>query len=113
MTKAVFKQHDHVFRVQIYGHAGFNPGNDPVCAAASMLAYTLLQCVIAEDDAGNLASFKNEIDEKAGTFHLRVSVKPDFVNKVAVMIGTIAAGFSILAHQYPKHVATEFLTPMN
>lgn len=110
MTKAIFKQHSHVFRVHVDGHA---TGNDVACTAASMLTYTLLMCVMAEDDAGSLINFKNEIDEKAGTFFLRVSVKPEFVSKVSVMIGTIAAGFTILANKYPEHVTVEFFTPIH
>lgn len=111
MTKAVFKQHDRVFRVHVDGHAAFNPGNDIVCAAASALAQTLLCCAAAEYEAGHLTMFKYQMDDENAELHLRMSAKPEWSSRVSTMVGTIASGFALLANKFPDHVTAEFITP--
>jgi uncharacterized protein YsxB (DUF464 family) len=109
MTSASFKQHGDVFRILIDGHAGFNlVGDDIVCAGASTLTYTLLQCLIREHKAGNMAVFDHDIDEKKGHFYVRMKPMPHAVGYVEVMVSTVASGFGLLAHKYPEHVNFQF-----
>lgn len=41
MTKARFNEDNEICRLVISDHAGYNPGNDIVCAGISAIAYTM------------------------------------------------------------------------
>ena len=73
------------------GHAGAGTyGQDPVCAALSMLMFTLLEALPAEGVERHLADA-----------YCRVR------GGCAETYGVIAAGLRLLAAEYPEHVCLE------
>lgn len=91
-----------VTTITVDGHAGFNPGNDIVCAAASMLTYTLVQNLLDLTGAGLLEWCKT--DEKDGSMKIKVKTnkKGEAVAKIAIK--TIMTGYELLQNQYPENV---------
>jgi len=97
LTRAVFRQQGSSYDIQIDGHAGFNPGNDIVCAACSMLAFSLLQYVM-----GLAAEGKAQIQEATngdGKYRLRFSSA-----NAEEAVKVIAGGFMLLSSEYPHNV---------
>ena len=78
-------------RITMTGHAGYNPGNDIVCAAESILMRTLLE---------SLEGANARYDEKEAYVEI---VAP--VNPVNILIwDTIKNGYQLLEKKYPKNV---------
>lgn len=75
------------------GHAGFNPGNDVVCAAASALAYTML---------GALSNLSNSIEYTAESGRVEVTAPDGAEARTIVM--TFIIGFLQLEAAQPKNV---------
>lgn len=101
-TIRIMRDKDHV-RISIHGHAGFNPGNDPVCAGVSMVCYMLL-CTLAKYDQGGIITglAAEAID---GNVTADFSVKHDDIWNNAWLI--FREGFEGLCNQYPDHVKWE------
>lgn len=78
-------------RITMTGHAGYNPGNDIVCAAESILMRTLLE---------SLEGASTRYDEKEAYVEI---VAP--VNPVNILIwDTIKKGYRLLEKKYPQNV---------
>lgn len=78
-------------RITMIGHAGYNPGNDIVCAAESILMRTLLE---------SLEEVSTKYDEKEAYVEI---VAP--VNPVNILIwDTIKKGYQLLEKKYPQNV---------
>ena len=90
-------------RVTVEGHAySGEPGHDLVCAAASVLAYTL---------AGNVANMKDHGQVRAPVLDLvsgkaEVSCNPVNRYKATVMLvfDAVCVGFELLASNYPDYI---------
>lgn len=108
MTRARVLIGEDNYSIIVKGHAGFNPGNDIVCAAVSTLMYTLLQCMIAENDAGNLEEFHSYLDERGGYMRLRVKPKAETAGYVDTMFSTISTGFALVSKKYHKNVRFKY-----
>lgn len=105
MTTATFEQAKNKYNITIEGHAGFNSnGADIVCSACSILAYTLMECILSLKDKGNTYDIKSEIDEKAGYFSAMITTKHDECNELNTTVHTIATGYALLQNSYPDHV---------
>ena len=62
--------YDRLF-LTIEGHSNFgNYGEDIVCAGISTLAYTLLNCMLDEESAGNIKLIRNIVRD--GFLHLEI-----------------------------------------
>lgn len=86
----------------IKGHANSAPqGQDLVCAAASVLAFTAAAC--AED---NRARFLPQIVKREGEMSIRCSPKKSHLAACRRMMDTVFAGYEILASRYPDFVRT-------
>ena len=84
--------------LEMYGHADYaDAGEDIVCAAASMLAYTLLERA-RELDARIHASIDS------GRLSLRCGVDMDNHPLLWSAFETVRAGFALLERKYPEHV---------
>lgn len=106
MLTALFQQDCTRFRIDITGHAEYNPGGpDIVCASTSTLAYTLLQCLIAEQDAGNMSVFKYRVDK--GDVHIKFTPRKETAEYMEVIVAVIVSGFAMLQKKYPEHVKVE------
>lgn len=105
MTTAHFEQTDSTFEVTISGHAGYETGKpDIVCAACSMLAYTLLESILAIEDMGGLAQFNSKMEQEAGYYHITLTAYTSMVHTVEIIMSTISTGFALLQHTYPANV---------
>ena len=84
----------------VRGHAGFSRyGSDIVCAAASMLAFTL---AAAMEEAGLQRA--PEIESACGNFRIAVRPREGERARVEAVFAAIGAGYRLLAARYPEYV---------
>ena len=84
----------------VRGHAGFSRyGSDIVCAAASMLAFTL---AAAMEEAGLQRA--PEIESACGSFRIAVRPREGERARVEAVFAAISAGYRLLAARYPEYV---------
>lgn len=88
--------------VSMKGHANYHPGNDIVCAAASMLACTFTAALEREKSAGALEHL--EILRDSGDLLVRYTPTPDSQDRISVILETIVTGYALLAGKYPQNV---------
>ena len=92
--------------MEIRGHAGAAPaGEDLVCAAASMLAWTLVDVV--SETAEYYAHV--EIREDGASITARASPDYELEDICYAVYDTIGTGFEILAEKYPEYVSYEMI----
>lgn len=84
--------------LSLTGHAGYKPGNDPVCAAASMLAALLP--VAAERISGRPPGRAELAPGRA-----RVALRDEKEERLVFHV--ILLGLRGLADNYPEHVKME------
>lgn len=78
----------------ITGHASGKPGENIICAGASMLAYTMAEALLnADTDV--------KIVDDGDTFKFKVKENP----KSKHVISTIMTGYKLLQDNYPKEVS--------
>ena len=91
MTHAVFAKNNGFHRISIKGHADYS-SPDIVCAAASMLACTLVSMISC------ISGASSSISDGCVTASVKSSEKTD------VIVSTIKRGFELLSEKYPKNV---------
>lgn len=89
MTNITIKEEKDKVIIDLIGHAGYNPGNDVVCAAISILTYTLLN-----ELANSKVPFKHKVSP--GKVHIETKRIP--------AIRTVITGWRLLEEAYPEHV---------
>ena len=90
------------YALEIDGHAGAGPvGEDLVCAAVSILGWTLLA-------GADKPEFDAEIRVDEGVANIAVRCRPREGSEqdCRVMLDTIWDGFQVLAEQEPEFVTT-------
>lgn len=93
--------------LHVKGHAGMNnPGNDIVCSAASILAYTLAQN-IKTAEAREKLKYRPKIKLSEGDAIISCRVKKDDYAEIIHAFLVIQTGYVLLAHNYPQFVAVE------
>lgn len=103
MTEVKYKQdRDHV-RISIHGHAMFQPGNDPVCAAISQNSYNLLRNLGIYEKGGIITGVAAEAVPGAVTADFYVKHK-DIWN---VVWSVILTGYRIIEEKYPQNIHVE------
>lgn len=86
------------------GHAGMSTvGNDVVCAAASILAYTVAQSVKTASEIGR-CKYAPTIKLKGGNAKVVCRMKAENFDEMAHTYLVIQTGFILLNHQYPQFV---------
>jgi uncharacterized protein YsxB (DUF464 family) len=90
------------YRVRIRGHAGFEPGKDIVCAAVSILTYTLAQKLT---DLQAEQKVVCGISMESGNAEFFVWVRCGHEQEFETVLDTIITGFELLAEKYPEHVS--------
>lgn len=94
----------------IKGHANTAPkGEDMVCAAATMLAYTVAQAVKFMYDSDKLKT-KPKIQFKDGEAVVIATPKEDAYAEVLLTYWVAQCGIHVLVHNYPNNVTLEHLT---
>ena len=92
------------------GHAGTAPkGEDLVCAAATMLAYTLAQTMQFYSETQKLAR-KPNIRLEDGNAYVVVTPKEEDYAEVLHSFWVVQCGIHVLAHNYPEAVRLGHLT---
>lgn len=107
MTKCKIVKDNNRYQVDISGHAGFSPGNDPVCAAISILSFTLMQMVTDMEATGGFREFYN--DYRSGVVHVDVTTASHARTELEGIIRTIRTGFELLQKRYPNNLQLEVL----
>lgn len=98
--------HREVNRVSIEGHAlSGEVGHDLVCAAASILTYTLAEFVKNMKEAGQ-TEFP-AIDLAEGHALIACNAPSRYKNSVTLAFDTVCAGFELLAQHYPDNISYE------
>ena len=105
MIHVSFKRvEDKSFLFKIDGHAGQNEkGQDIVCSAATILAYTLSQ-TMRYIEAQNGFEIKPYIELEEGSATVFARPKEEYEGEVAQSFFTIEVGYSLLAQNYPQYV---------
>lgn len=92
------------------GHAGTAPkGEDLVCAAATMLAYTVAQAMQFLYESGQLAK-KPKIRLVDGNATIVATPKEDTYAEALTVFWVAQCGIHVLAHNYPGAVRLGYLT---
>ena len=113
MVKAVFENNRETgtMRMSMHGHAGYDElGKDPVCAGASVLAFTLAQYVSNLEEEGGLES-KPTIRIATGNMRVKCRPKPACWGEAATIFNFTHLGMRLLSEAYPKHVQTKVVDP--
>lgn len=92
------------------GHAGAAPkGEDLVCSAATMLAYTVAQAVQFMHEQGQLKK-KPKISIKEGEATIIATPTEEGYAMALHTFWVAQCGIHVLQHNYPKFVTLEHLT---
>lgn len=89
-------------RLTMNGHACFNPGNDIVCAAASILSQTFLYALCEMGERGELTMFHAE-DEREGELSVFARAESK-TEKLMILYDAFLPGFYALSENYPQNV---------
>ena len=100
MTEIRQSRHSQWVKISVMGHAGFNPGNDPVCAAASVLTFQLLAMLEKMEESGDIGGLVSEVSDGKAIAGFRVMDE----NKWENVWETVRSGYEILAENYPENV---------
>ena len=100
MTNVSISKNGRRYTLDIEGHAGFNPGNDIVCAAVSMLACTLAATL--EESDSKAYTDTQEVTLEEGNVHIVFDARMPFAGKL--IIDQIRIGFMLLAEEYPQNI---------
>lgn len=102
MTTAAFEQDGNAFRACISGHSGFAAaGADIVCAACSMLGYTLMEQLARMDKRRLLTAASVNVSE--GRIDVCATAAEGALTAVQTLFQTIICGYSLIERQYPDY----------
>ena len=103
MITAIYYRNDH--RLTIDGHAYHaDPGQDIVCAAASILCYTLAASVNNMEARGEVRGAVVEVDDEYGSAVVACSHNEGNEGAVTTAFDTVCTGLKLLAENYPKNI---------
>lgn len=90
-------------KVTMAGHAdSAEYGHDLICAAASILAYTLAENASQMVDNGQAEDAILHL--KSGDTVIQLITLPQFSQVATMIFDAVVCGFQLLAEQYPDHV---------
>lgn len=81
-------------RVEVKGHAEYNPGNDIVCSAVSALVQSLEGVIMMESD-------KFDIESRSGYVNMEYK---GFIKETKMLL----MGLLRISKAYPNHVIVEY-----
>lgn len=91
------------FIFTVEGHAEHGArGHDVVCAAASVLAFTLYRAVKLLDEEGEISVFNHSISK--GNAEFDFTVKEDALGKAVSVVDSIVEGYLLLEENFPECV---------
>lgn len=87
--------------LSIGGHASYGEkGKDIVCAAVSILFYTLNEALC--DCREMLTDFNTSAEEGEST--IKCTPKPEYAANIETVYMTVLTGMQLMANEYPDHV---------
>ena len=90
--------------LKVEGHAEYaEVGKDIVCASASILAYTVAQCVREAEMEGNLVD-QPKIVLEGGEAYILCEPTEDSLPGMENAFSFARKGYELLAHNYPQYV---------
>lgn len=89
--------------VSVAGHAGYNPGNDIVCASISAITLSLLQTLKYYEEQGICKVLKDETKENMGTALISYMSRDKEVTDALLNMAEI--GYMMLENAYPKNIS--------
>lgn len=101
MTKITFNP--DTFEIVFDGHSQFKADNDVVCAATSMLFYTL-KSTLEECGEEMLEPGSFECEDEPGKARIKATPKADYKQHVTLIFWVILNGLHTLAENYPDNV---------
>lgn len=110
MIRVTYCRKDHCLTVSGHALSG-EKGHDLVCAAASMLTYTLAAFIEKIKDTGRMAT-NTKIQLTEGYAEMSCTVKPSYDCTIALVFDAMCAGFDMLAQTYPDNVKYEIINYM-
>lgn len=105
MTEIQYTQKNEIVRVSIVGHALFNPGNDPVCAAVSAFTYQLLSCVAELEEEKLIYDVSYDVND--GFAIVQFDLVPEVEDRWKIIWSVIHHGFKNIAEAYPENVTID------
>lgn len=100
VTVTYFRDHN---RVVVEGHAqSGEAGHDLVCAATSILTYTIASSIENMVAAGYVK--EHHIEFKEGYSYIYCESPDNLKSTITLMFDTVCAGFELLAHDYPENI---------
>lgn len=104
MTTVTYTKNNNRISVDINGHAGFDKiGRDIVCAAASILSYTLRAAFTRNSSNGNAENYFEDYGNGSMRFEITVKKNHDIVFSE---INAVFKGFELLEENYPEYIKT-------
>ena len=104
MLKASFEKDEMELTLKLTGHAGqAKIGQDIVCSACSILAYTVAQLVKNAEEVGDLESSPVINIESGDAFISCVPTKAAYSTILGIYMFA-EVGYKLLAHNYPQYV---------
>ena len=104
MVKVDFKHTETLLKLSVTGHArSVEAGPDLICASASILAYTLAQCIKFYEE-NKCLKCTPQIKLEKGDSEIICKPKKDFYEEVAHTYWVAQSGLMLLAHNYPDHI---------
>ena len=104
MIRIVYRRDEHSVRIR--GHAGSGEaGHDLVCAAVSILAYTLASYVVNMEEIG--AATDSTALLRSGEAEIACTPAEKKSEEVGSVMDALCEGFAILAGEYPENAVYE------
>ena len=106
MIKAVYHRNQNKITLEGHAYSG-EPGYDLICAAASVLIYTIAASVNSMQEHEHVSDALISLDSGNGV----VSCEPyeQFKGAITLVFDSICAGFEILAANYPENIAYDLI----
>ncbi|NLC03340.1 MAG: ribosomal-processing cysteine protease Prp [Tissierellia bacterium] len=107
----IFKnEQEHIVRYNISGHANYSShGEDIVCSAVSVLAYTALNALMHLSGL-NENEINYTIDEPSGYLDVILPkiIEGKTLEKTEIILKTLEIGIKSVIESYPKYVTLEY-----
>ena len=104
MIRAVYHRDQNKITIEGHAYSG-EPGQDLICASASMLVYTLAASVESMKAHGHISGAV--IDLKGGDSVVSCEPYEQFKAAITLIFDSICAGYELLAANYPENVSYE------
>lgn len=104
MLKVTFEKNETGISLMVKGHAGqAEIGNDIICSACSILAYTVAQFVKNAEAEGDL-NFPPHIYLESGDAIVSCSPTKEAYDTIYGVYLFASVGYKLLAHNFPQYV---------